>query len=150
MLANLKNYFFKALVMSAEKYLETFDEKSGRFLGENGGWAVTLQDPILAYSYLYTTNGPDNSFYMNKKTLDMIIKAVKALRDFQYPDGQLEFIKVDGSKWGPIYMPWTFYHWLETFALLEGHLPEDIKEDWIKGLMPAFESFNKCDTHTYT
>lgn len=54
MLCQIRKYFFDALVKSATNYLNTFDSKSGRFL-ENGGWAVTLQDAVLAYAYLYTT-----------------------------------------------------------------------------------------------
>lgn len=144
MLCQIRKYFFDALVRSATNYLNTFDSKSGRFL-ENGGWAVTLQDAVLAYAYLYTTEKEGNPFYKDDKIYNVILKGVQALRDFQYPDGQFEFIKTDGSKWGPIYMPWTFYHWLETYEIMKNYLPDDVRGDWEIGLMPAFISFSRRD-----
>lgn len=140
MLTGIRNFFFNSLVNSAGKYLEKQDDASGRFL-ENGGWAVTLQDAVLAYAYLYTKRGDTNPFYGDEKIFNVILNGVQALRDFQYPDGQLEFVKTDGSKWGPIYMPWTFYHWLETYDLMKDFLPEKTRKDWEKGLLPAFQSF---------
>lgn len=140
-----RDFFFDALVKSAELYEKTMDENTGRFLAPNGGWAVTHQDAMLAYAYLYITPGRENPYYQNPKALDTVLKAAQALRDWQYPDGQVEFIKVDGSKWGPIYMPWTFYHWLETYILLRDILPEETRKDWEIGLMPAMESYGKQD-----
>jgi hypothetical protein len=144
MLEQIKKHFFDALVRSANNYLNTFDSKSGRFL-ENGGWAVTLQDAVLAYAYLYTTEKEGNPFYKDEKIYNVILKGIQALRNFQYPDGQFEFIKTDGSKWGPIYMPWTFYHWLETYEIMKNYLPDDVRCDWGTGLIPAFISFSRRD-----
>ncbi len=143
-LRELREFFFDALVKSSEDYLKQFNKKNGRFL-ENGGWAITKQDPMLAYAYLYMTKGKDNKFYNNPETLSVIVNAIKALRDFQYPDGQLEFVKTDGSALGPIYMPWTFYHWLETYQLLKNEIEPDMKKDWEIGLFPAFRAFNDKD-----
>ncbi len=140
-----RDFFFKALVKSAENYRKTMDEKTGRFLASNGGWAVTNQDAMVAYAYLYVTPGKENPYFQNPEALDTVIKAAQALRDWQYPDGQVEFIKIDGSKWGPIYMPWTFYHWLETYILIRDLLPDEIRKDWEIGLMPAMESYGKQD-----
>lgn len=140
-----RDFFFDALIQSAELYRNTMDEKTGRFLAPNGGWAVTNQDAMLAYAYLYVTPGKANPYYQNPSALETVIKAAQALRDWQYPDGQVEFIKIDGSKWGPIYMPWTFYNWLETYILLRDILPEDVRKDWEIGLMPAMESYGKQD-----
>jgi len=154
----IKAYFTKGLISSALDYKKHFDPVTGRFMEyvvmtpdgrrqpqENLGWAITQQDPILAYAYLYKTEFPDNPFYQDSETLVMICKAVQAWRDFQYPDGQMEFIKVNGECWGPIYMPWSWYFWLETYIMLADVLPEETKADWRTGMFPGFESYAKQD-----
>lgn len=143
MLQDIRDFFFPALYESAKRYLPKQDRTSGRFLAPNGGWAITMQDPMLAYAYLYTRPGTD--FYQNPDILRVIVDAAQALLDFRYPDGRMEFIKVDGSTWGPIYMCWTNLHWLLTYELLRDVLLADVKASWEEGLMPALEFFGNQD-----
>jgi hypothetical protein len=119
-----------------------FDPLTGRFM-EGEGWANTNQDIMLCIAVLYLNDFPGNRLYGNAEALEMIGRAGDALRDFQYPDGKVEFVKVDGSKWGAIYMPWSMYHWLETYRLLASQFDEGRRERWREGLQLAYEGINR-------
>jgi len=119
------------------RVLTTFNGKTGRFLAPNGGWAVTNQDVIYPLAMLYAT--PGTRYYRQKKILDLCGRAGDAWREFQEPDGSFEFIKVDGSRWGKIFMPWSIYHWLETFILLHTSLDRRRVARWRQGLTLAYE-----------
>jgi hypothetical protein len=86
---------------------------------------------------LYTT--PGTRFYGDESILTMALRGGDAIRDFQYPDGRVEFLKVDGSRWGPTYMGWTNYAWLETYALLRDKLGEERRTRWEEGLTLAHD-----------
>ena len=128
--------------------LERFELPTGRFL-TNGGWAVTNQDIIYPLAFLYSC--PESQYYRDEKLIDFMYRGGDALREFQNPDGTVEFVKIDGSTWGPIYMPWTMYHWLEAYALLEGDLDTERKQRWEEGLDIAFrgiaENLDRSDVH---
>jgi len=121
-----------------------FEPKTGRFLadggggGRGGGWAVTNQDVIFPLALLYATDARANRLRGKKELLRLASRGGDALRDWQYPDGQFEFIKIDGSRWGPTYMPWSMYHWLEAYALLQDDLDLKRRRRWEKGLRLAF------------
>lgn len=125
------------LAHNVTSHLASFDPETGRFM-TGTGWAVTNQDVILSMAYLYLTPHPGNRFHHDPGFLRMIGQAGDAIRNFQYPDGRVEFVKVDGSKWGPIYMPWTMYHWLETFQLLRDAFDTERGTHWEDGLGLAF------------
>jgi hypothetical protein len=140
----MKDQFLRRLVAGAPKVLQTFDAATGRFMtpGYNGpdlGWGVTNQDVMYALALLYKTAHPGNPYCGDSKILDVVRKAGTAVRDWQYPDGQVEFIKVDGSKWGPTYMCWTQYHWLEAYRLVRDDLDDTTRRHWEKGLALAFD-----------
>lgn len=118
------------------------DPASGRFM-EGQGWAVTLQDIILCMAVLYTCPSEGNRFYGDGSLPERIALAGDALRRFQYPDGKVEFVKVDGSRWGPIYMPWTMYHWLEAYRLIGPELSSGRESDWRDGLELAFAGIDR-------
>lgn len=119
-----------------------FDPVTGRFM-EGEGWAVTLQDIMLCMAYVYKTDYPGNRLYQDAQLLEKIGRTGDALRDFQYPDGKVEFVKVDGSKWGPIYMPWSMYHWLETYRMMEADLDDSRLARWREGLLLAYEGIDR-------
>jgi len=125
------------LAKNIAKELARFDPQTGRFM-TGTGWAVTNQDAMLSMAYLYLTPHPGNPFHRDPGFLRTIGQVGDAVRDFQYPDGRVEFVKVDGSKWGPIYMPWTMYHWLETFHALRDVLDAARGARWEEGLRLAF------------
>ena len=143
MMDNLREKIILSMHRSLEEYRKTQDITTGRFLAPNGGWAITMQDPILPFAYLY--RNPGTPYYKDASVYKVILDAVRALRNHQNPDGRMEFIKVDGSTWGPIYMPWTWYHWLETYELMKDELTPETKKDWEDGLMPGLESYGKMD-----
>ena len=62
------------------------------------------------------------------------MKGGDALRDSQYEDGTVEFLKQDGSSWGRIYPHKLLAAWLETYALLKDRLEADRRTRWEKGL----------------
>ena len=137
------------LVAATELHLPRFDERSGRFITapagaiapgakpEDLGWCPINQDVIYALATLVTA--PDSPHYGSERLLGIACRAGDAIRDFQYPDGQVEFIKADGSKWGPTYMPWTNYAWLEAYALLRDQLGDERRQRWEEGLTLAHD-----------
>jgi hypothetical protein len=114
-----------------------YDRRTGKFLAPNGGWAVTNQDIILPLALLYTT--PGQPHHERKRVLALAKGAGDALRYMQNADGTWEFIKVDGSRWGRIYQPWTIYHWAEAYALLLPYLGKKRRRRWAEGLTLAYE-----------
>ncbi|TNJ64605.1 hypothetical protein FE784_19330 [Paenibacillus hemerocallicola] len=127
---------------NVEEAFGQFDPQTGRFM-EGDGWAVTNQDIMLCMAFLYLHQAPGNRLYRDAMLLERIGLTGDALRSFQYPDGKVEFVKTDGSKWGPIYMPWSMYHWLETYGLLAPELGETRRADWLEGLQLAFEGIHR-------
>ena len=160
----IKDFFTKALINAANEQKKHYDPVTGRFMDyvvfdENGnriepepnkGWAITHQDYLLGFAYLYKTPFENNPYYMNPETYDMILKGVQAWRNWQGEDGRMEFIKSNGECWGPIYMPWSWYHWLETYGLMRDDLSDEVRSDWEKGMWPGLESYAKQDpTHIH-
>ena len=137
------------MASSAHEKLDTFDEATGRFITEptgpiapgaqpeDLGWIVTNQDVIYALATLYL-EGP-SPFHRSPDILEIIGRAGDAIRNFQDPEGRVEFIKPDGSKWGMTYMGWTNYAWLEAWALLRDHLGDERSERWAEGLTLAHD-----------
>ena len=121
-------------VAGAEK---RFDRKTGRFLADNRGWAVTNQDIIFPLALLYVT--PGTRHHASDRILELCLRGGTALRNWQYPDGSFEFVKTDGSRWGPIFMPWSIYHWCEAYALLREHMCVRRRRRWEEGLTLAYE-----------
>lgn len=138
-----KDSLVELLAGAVEKCEATFDEKTGRFLHENGGWAVTNQDVIWSFAWLYVNKHPQNPYYRKDEILNLAARGGDALRDFQDTDGKVEFIKVDGSRWGKTYMPWSMFHWLEAFRSLKEFLPPECVENWQQGLSLAFKGIFK-------
>lgn len=135
-MSEIREAYLRFLVDDVEPNLERFDESTGRFL-TGGGWAVTNQDIVYPLALLYTTAG--NRYYGDERILHYALRGADAWRDFQYPDGRVEFVKVDGSRWGPTYMPWSMYHWLETYALLRDQLDGPRRTRWEDGLTLAYD-----------
>ena len=140
MTTNTKNVYLQCLANGVAGALTRFDEDTGRFMSGTG-WAVTNQDVIYPLALLYKQ--PENPHHEDGQILDYAMRGGDALRDFQYPDGRVEFVKVDGSKWGPTYMPWSMYHWLETYILLRDELDNQRKQRWEDGLNLAFNGIAK-------
>jgi hypothetical protein len=144
------------LVAMAPKIMGSFQEDTGRFIfgGENGGWGVTNQDVIYPLAVLYKVRDQRNVYCGNKKILDMALLGGDCIRNFQYEDGRVEFLKTDGSRWGPVYMPWTMYHWLETYNLLLTDLGDCRAEEWRRGLILAMDGIrnelSKASVHNIT
>ena len=134
----LQTALLQTFIEDVPRNLARFDEATGRFLTE-GGWAITNQDHIYPLALLYTTAHADNPYYHDATLLPYIQRGGDAWRDFQYPDGKVEFIKVDDSTWGPIYMPWSMYHWVETYALVADELGEERRARWQAGLTLAYD-----------
>ncbi|MFN2157704.1 MAG: hypothetical protein ACK2UX_20930 [Anaerolineae bacterium] len=132
----IRDTYLRFLSDDVERNLERFDEETGRFL-TGDGWAVTKQDIVYPLALLYTTAG--TPYYGDDRILHCALRGADAWRDFQYPDGRVEFVKVDGSRWGPTYMPWSMYHWLETYALLRDRLDPARRARWEEGLTLAYD-----------
>lgn len=133
----------KLLVEGCNRWIVKFDPKTGKFLESNGGWAVTNQDNIFLLAYLYLNQFDGNPYYKDPKALEIIKAGGNALRAAQREDGQVLFIKVDGSTWGYIYMPWSMFHWLQTYDLMTGHLDQETLDSWKEGLLLAYDGICK-------
>ena len=138
---DIRQAYLELLAQDVEHNLSRFDESTGRFL-TGGGWAVTNQDIVYPLALLYT-QAPGNPHYHDERILAYALRGADAWRDFQYPDGRVEFVKVDGSTWGAIYMPWSMYHWLETYALLRDLLEPERRARWEEGLTLAYDGIGK-------
>ena len=146
---DVKQHLLKVMADAVARALPDFDERTGRFLSkpegppapgakpEDLGWAVTNQDIIYPLAVLYTIPGSD--FHGDRTILNMALSAGDAIRDFQYPDGQVEFLKSDGSRWGPTFMCWTNYAWVEAYALLRDQIDEPRRKRWEEGLTLAHD-----------
>ncbi|MCE9591195.1 MAG: hypothetical protein K8S99_11800 [Planctomycetes bacterium] len=132
---SLRRRILGHLARGVPEAVKSFDAKSGRFLAENGGWAVTRQDIIFPLALLYTSEG--TRYHASRPILDLALRGGDALRDAQGPSGDWEFIKIDGSSWGRVFMPWSIYHWLEAFALLRDSLDARRRRRWSEGLTLA-------------
>jgi hypothetical protein len=144
----MKDIFLHRMVAGAPEVLATFNPDTGRFMtpgyaGPDLGWALTNQDVTYPLALLYKTAHAENPYGGSQEILEVVAKAGDAVRDFQYPDGQVEFIKVDGSKWGPTFMPWTMYHWVEAYALVRDDLDAARRKGWEEGLTLAFDGIAK-------
>jgi hypothetical protein len=138
----VKQSYLGFLVEDVAHNLARFDQSTGRFM-TGDGWAVTNQDIVYPLALLYTTQDDGNPYYQDEDILAYALRGADAWRDFQYPDGSVEFVKVDGSKWGPTFMPWSMYHWLETYALLRDVLDAPRKARWEEGLHLAYTGIAK-------
>ncbi len=148
-MSGLRQRVLEHLVEAADLHLSRFDERTGRFTTapagaiapgarpEDLGWCPINQDVIYPLATLYVA--PDSPQRGSSRLLEVVCRAGDALRDFQYPDGQVEFIKADGSKWGPTYMCWTNYAWLEAYALVREELGQERRRRWEEGLTLAHD-----------
>lgn len=139
---------FKASVLDylsrgVETGLARQDAATGRFLEKDGGFAWTNQDVQLALATLYVTDHKANPWHGNPRLLDAVSRAGDAIRNGQNADGMVEFIKVDGSRWGWSLMPWPLYHWLATYALVRDHLTPDRRARWEEGLALAYGNVHR-------
>ena len=132
----MKKAYLSLLAGGVEENLTRFDPDTGRFM-TGDGWAVTSQDIVYPLALLYTMKDEENPYYHDERILDHIVRGADAWRDFQNPDGSVEFIKVDGSTWGPTFMPWSMYHWLECYALVRDVLSPERRARWEEGGSPG-------------
>lgn len=153
---SIRDMCIELLVNVVPKIMDSFQESTGRFIfgGENGGWGITNQDIIYPLAVLYKARDQRNIYYGNKKILEMALLGGDCIRNFQYENGKVEFLKADGSRWGPVYMPWTMYYWLETYNLLLMELEGRRAEEWRRGLILAMDGIkdelSRASVHNIT
>ena len=127
-----KAYYLDQLVKGVPVVMKSFVEETGRFA--LAGWIPEYQEVIYPLAYLATTKEPATPYTGDAQLLNAAMKGGDALRDSQYEDGTVEFLKQDGSSWGRIYSPKLLTAWLETYALLKDRLDADRRSRWEKGL----------------
>lgn len=152
-MTEIRGKLLRILEGAVERYLPHFDAGTGRFLTDPEGplapgageadlrWAVTNQD--ILYHLAVVHREPASRYCGDAGVLETACRAGDAIRDAQYPDGRMEFVKTDGSKWGPYYACWTNYAWLETYALLADRLTAQRRRRWEEGLRLAYEGHEK-------
>ena len=127
-----KAYYLDQLVKGVPPVMKSFVEETGRFA--LSGWIPEYQEVIYPLAYLATTKEPATSYTGDAQLINAAMKGGDALRDSQYEDGTLEFLKRDGTNWGRIYPHKLLAAWLETYALLKDRLDADRRSRWEKGL----------------
>jgi hypothetical protein len=127
-----KAYYLDQLVKGVPVVMKSFVEETGRFA--LGGWIPEYQEVIYPLAYLATTKEPQTPYMGDAQLINAAMKGGDALRDSQYEDGTLEFLKRDGTSWGRIYPQKLLAAWLETYALLKDRLDADRRSRWEKGL----------------
>lgn len=137
-MADFRKAVLAHLSRGVEAGLARQNAATGRFQEKDGGFAWTNQDVQLALAALYVTKDDANPWFGNPRLLDAVSRAGDAIRDGQNAEGMIEFIKVDGSRWGWSLMPWPLYHWLETYALVRDHLTPERRARWEEGLTLAY------------
>lgn len=127
-----KAYYLEQLVKGVPGVMKSFVEETGRFA--LNGWIPEYQEVIYPLAYLATTKEPPTPYAGDAQLINAAMKGGDALRDSQYEDGTVEFLKQDGSSWGRIYPHKLLTAWLETYALLKDRLDADRRARWDKGL----------------
>ena len=127
-----KAYYLDQLVKGVPVVMKSFVEETGRFA--LAGWIPEYQEVIYPLAYLATSKEPQTPYTGDMQLINAAMKGGDALRDSQYEDGTVEFLKQDGSSWGRIYPHKLLTAWLETYALLKDRLDADRRSRWEKGL----------------
>jgi hypothetical protein len=127
-----KAYYLDQLIKGVPVVMKSFVEETGRFA--LAGWIPEHQEAIYPLAYLATTKEPPTQYTGDAQLINAAMKGGDALRDSQYEDGTVEFLKHDGSSWGRIYPHRLLTAWLETYALLKDRLDADRRGRWEKGL----------------
>ena len=127
-----KAYYLDQLVKGVPVVMKSFVEETGRFA--LAGWIPEYQEAIYPLAYLATSKEPPTPYTGDAQLINAAMKGGDALRDSQYEDGTVEFLKQDGSSWGRIYPHKLLTAWLETYALLKDRLDSDRRSRWEKGL----------------
>ena len=158
---DVRKHILGVMSEAVDERIPDFNEKTGRFHSElegppapgakpeDIGWFIVNQDIIYPLALLYTT--PGTPYHGDSAILNMALRGGDAIRDFQYPDGKVEFLKVDGSRWGPTYMGWTNYSWLEAYAILRDQMDEERRKRWEEGLSLAHDGQARelADSHVH-
>jgi hypothetical protein len=129
------------VVAAVPGILASQDAKTGRF--GTGIWIVTDQNLMLPLEAASSYQDSRNPYYQSEKLLHALMAAGDALIDDQDADGRWEFRKKDGSKWGRIYMPWTYSRWVRTGAVIRGAMPPDRRARWEKALRLGYTGIAK-------
>ena len=124
------------LVAQVPKILATQDTKTGRF--GTGIWIVTDQNLMFPLAVAWSYKSETNPYFHSPQLLTAIMAAGDALIEDQDATGQWEFRKKDGSKWGKIYMPWTYSRWIRSFALIRDMMPGERRARWEKALLLGY------------
>jgi hypothetical protein len=127
-----KAYYLEQLVKGVPGVMKSFVEETGRFA--LNGWIPEYQEVIYPLAFLATTKEFPTPYAGDALLINAAQKGGDALRDSQYEDGTVEFLKQDGSSWGRIYPHKLLTAWLETYALLKDQLDADRRARWEKGL----------------
>lgn len=153
---SIKDLCLNILIASAPSIINSLQKSTGRFIfnEDDNGWGITNQDLIYPLAVLYTSMDPRNIYYNRRDVLEAVLLGGDCIRNFQYEDGRVEFLKADGSKWGPVYMPWTMYYWLEAYNLVRAYMGEEREVEWRKGLTLAMDGIkgelSRAQVHNIT
>ncbi|MCX6955304.1 MAG: hypothetical protein NTV51_24380 [Verrucomicrobia bacterium] len=108
-----------------------------------GLWIVTDQNVLLPLAVAWAQPGENNPFHHRADVLDAIVRGGDALIPAQDADGRFLFLKKDGSKWGQIYMPWTYSRWIRAYQIVRDAMPPEARARWDRALTLGFTGIAK-------
>lgn len=120
------------LVAAIPGILASQNADNGQF--GKGLWIVTEQNVILPLAIAWAHEDPKNPFYHRADVLAAIVRGGDALIPAQDANGKWLFLKKDGSKWGQIYMPWTYSRWIRAYQIVREAMTAEARERWDRAL----------------
>ena len=116
--------------------LASQNKANGQF--GKGIWIVTDQNVMFALAAAWSWKDDANPHYHSPELLDAVMAAGDALIADADERGMWEFRKKDGSKWGKIFMPWTYSRWIRSWLLIRDAMPPERRARWEKALLLGF------------
>ncbi len=129
------------LVAAVPGILASQNSANGQF--GKGLWIVTDQNVILPLAIAWGHQSSKNPFYHRDDVLAAIIRGGDALIPAQDADGKWLFLKKDGSKWGQIYMPWTYSRWVRAYQIVRNAMNAEARARWDRALTLGFTGIAK-------
>jgi hypothetical protein len=129
------------LVAAVPGILASQNATNGQF--GKGLWIVTDQNVLLPLAVAWAHASPQNPFYHRDDVLQAIIRGGDALIPAQDANGRWLFLKKDGSKWGQIYMPWTYSRWIRAYQIVREAMPAAARERWDQALTLGYTGIAK-------
>lgn len=127
-MSSLRGDLFAYAASRVDEILAGIDDSGKVWL--DGAWGIMNQDTLLPLTALAMLPHPRNPCYGRAELIEAAHRIAQGTFALQDHLGRVEFVKPDGSRWGWVHMPWTFYGMLEAYQLLAVDVPELRRQYW--------------------